>query len=167
MQGKILVAYASKSGWTAEVAQEVGNALKAQGLEVDVTPADAVTGLEGYGAVVVGSGVRVGKWLPQATAFIDKHRARLEDLPTAIFTVHMLGGEDTEEARLKRESYVAPVKEMISPVAEGYFAGGIEMNRLSLVERLMTKAVKPPLGDFRDLDAIRAWAEGLPAALEG
>ncbi|MGE5530648.1 MAG: flavodoxin domain-containing protein [Bacteroidota bacterium] len=165
MAGRVLVAYASKSGTTAEVAEAIAEALRAQKLSVDTLPVDSVAGLSEYSAVVLGSGVRIGKWLPQALAFARKHQSALATLPVAIFTVHMLAVGADEESRQHREAYTAAVRDIVRPRAEAFFAGRIEMSRLSLVERLMTKAVKAPEADDRDWTAIRQWSEGLPEKL--
>jgi menaquinone-dependent protoporphyrinogen oxidase len=165
MQNKILVAYASKSGTTAEVAEAIAEALREQGLTVEVLPVQTVTGLEEYRAVILGSGVRVGKWLPEALSFARKHQSLLAELPLAIFTVHMLLTGNDEASRNGRAAYTAPVREMLQPRAEAFFAGRIDLSRLSLIERLMTKAVKAPEADERDWAAIRQWAERLPEEL--
>ena len=165
METRILVAYASKSGTAAEVAQAVGRALPGKSVAVDVRPAQEVSSLDGYQAVVIGSGVRLGRWLPQAVEFVRKHEAQLRQVSTALFTVHMLWIDDSETSRRNRQAYSAPVREIITPKTEAFFAGRIEMARLSFMERVMTKAVRAPEADSRDRDAIRAWAEGLLSAL--
>jgi menaquinone-dependent protoporphyrinogen oxidase len=57
MSGRVLVAYGSKFGSTAEIAQAIGTTLRVAGLEVDAERACDVRSLERYGAVVLGSAV--------------------------------------------------------------------------------------------------------------
>ena len=38
------------------------------------------------------------------------------------------------------------------------FAGRIDKSRLSLAEKAIVKALKVPEGDWRDFDAVAAWA---------
>ena len=45
------------------------------------------------------------------------------------------------------------------------FVGRLDKSALSLGERIISKAVKAPEGDFRDWDAIRAWAQGIAEQL--
>lgn len=45
------------------------------------------------------------------------------------------------------------------------FAGKLERSRLSFIERFVTRVVKAPEGDFRDWDAVRAWAGEIAADL--
>ena len=43
----------------------------------------------GYDAVLIGSGVRSGSWLPQAVAFVTDHQYALRRVPVALFRVHL------------------------------------------------------------------------------
>jgi menaquinone-dependent protoporphyrinogen oxidase len=86
----ILVAYASKSGSTIDVAQTIGKGLADKGATVDVLPVKAIKSIDGYRAIVIGSAIRMGQWLPEAVDFIKNHQARLSQISTAFFTVHML-----------------------------------------------------------------------------
>jgi len=54
---KVLVAYGTKHGATAQIAEEIGKALSSTGLQVTVLPAGQVDSVAAYDAVVLGSGV--------------------------------------------------------------------------------------------------------------
>lgn len=54
---KVLVAYASKRGSTAEIAEAVAKALAEAGLDVDCIKSDDVSDVSPYDAVVLGSAV--------------------------------------------------------------------------------------------------------------
>jgi menaquinone-dependent protoporphyrinogen oxidase len=161
METRMLITYAGKSGSTAGVAQAVAEALKANGTGVDVKPVKEITGLDGYRAVIAGSAVRFGAWLPEMVAFVKQHQAKLSQLPVAIFTVHILNLDDNEESRRQRQAYTAPVRALIEPLDEAFFAGKVDLSQLSLSARLMARAAHAPVGDLRDWTAIRAWAERL------
>jgi menaquinone-dependent protoporphyrinogen oxidase len=161
MKHRILIAYASRCGSTGEVAQAMAEVLTAQGHAADVQVVKKVQDLTPYSAVIVGSAIRMGKWLPEAVEFITRHQARLSQLPTAFFTVHMLNVEDNPESQAARAAYVAPVHQVLTPSAEAFFAGKIELARMSLFDRLMSKAMKANDQDLRDWNKIRTWAEGL------
>lgn len=153
----VLIAYTSKSGTTAEVADFMGNALREAGATVDVRPAKTVRDVNGYDMAFVGSGIRVGRWLGASVKFVEAQQAALAALPTAFFTVCLTLHEDTPENRAEVEAYLDPVRAILTPQAEGFFAGVSEPERLGFVERMALRAIKPPIGDFRDWDAIRAW----------
>ena len=165
MNDAILITYATKCGSTAEIARAIGERLCEQGLSVDVRPVGSVTDLNGYSAVVIGSAIRMGKWLPAALEFTARHQARLAQMPTAAFTVHMLNADDTPESQVARAAYVAPLHELITPTSEAFFAGEIELARMSLFDRLISRAMKATDQDLRDWDKIRDWADTLHAAL--
>ena len=66
MNDRILVTYATRAGSTAEVAAACAETLAARGYAVDVKPVKEKTQLTGYSAVVLGSAIRMGDWLPEA-----------------------------------------------------------------------------------------------------
>jgi menaquinone-dependent protoporphyrinogen oxidase len=165
MNHKILVTYATKTGTTAEIAKIIAEVLMEQGVQVELMAVNNVKSVSGYDAVVLGSAVRVGAWLPEAVKFVDQHRAALNQRPLALFTVHGNNRGGDETSRTNREAYLAAVRGKVKPRSEIFFDGQIDLERMSLVERMMTKAVKAEIGDFRDWPAIRAWAAELPALL--
>ena len=167
MSDKILVAYASKCGSTGEVAEAIGQALCDAGAAVDVRLVENVSDLSPYRAVIVGSAIRVGRWLPEASKFVETHREALSQVPVAYFLACMTLEDDTEENRRTVAAYLDPVREMVQPVDVGLFAGAMDPSKLSFVFRLMMKAMGTPEGDYRDWEAIRAWADGLRPALLG
>lgn len=166
MNGKILIAYASRCGSTAEVAGAIEQALCKQGASVDVRPVKSVAGLAGYDAVVIGSAVRYGRWLSEATDFVKANQQQLRRLPTAIFTVHAHQPNEGAASRERKQAYSEPVRKLIAPAGEAFFDGKIDLATLSWLEEMVVKAVKSPIGDFRDWNVIRAWAEGLPSLLK-
>ena len=168
MSDKILVAYASGCGSTGEVAEAIGQVLCEAGAAVDVRLAKDVTDVSSYRAVIAGSAIRMGRWLPEAVKFVETHQEALSRVPVAYFTACMtLAKEDTEESRRTVAAYLDPVREIVQPVDVGLFAGAMNYSRLSFVYQLMMKAMKTPEGDFRDWEAIRAWAADLHPALLG
>ena len=67
-----------------------------------------------------------------------------------------------EESRKALDASLAPVK----PVAVTLFGGVVNPAKLSFIQRKMTELAKSPIGDFRDWNAIAAWARELPASDE-
>lgn len=163
MNQRILVTYATKAGSTVEVAAAIGETLTARGFSVDVRPVKEKPSLDGYSAVVMGSAIRIGGWLPEALDFIRKNQARLNQLPVALYTVHMLNCGEDEASRAARTAYTAPVRALLPNAPEAFFAGKMDYSTLSFVDRLLAKAVEKqtnnPPGDFRDWTKIRAWAQ--------
>src|SRR4051794_1729887 len=93
MSERVLIAYGSKHGSTAETANEIAGMLRERGLEVDSAEAGRVTTLDGYGAVIVGGSIYTGRWHPDARTLIKRLGDELAELPTAIFA---MGPKTTE-----------------------------------------------------------------------
>ncbi len=171
MNDKILITYASRTGFTAGVAEAIGRVLaegEAEGeprVRVEVLPMQAVKDLTPYRAVVAGSAIQGKQWLPEAMQFIQTHRSALAQKPFAAFSVCMtLGMRNGESYRPFAAEFMAPVRALVKPVSEGAFAGGLDVRkmpalgdrlkfRLSVLFGVWTE------GDHRDWDVIRAWAE--------
>lgn len=164
MNNRILVTYASQGGSTVGVAEAIGKALSANGTTVDVRPVHEVTDLAPYIAVVIGSAVHSGKWMPEAAAFVSRNEKALRRMPTAIFQVCMMLATGNEQYRRMAPEWLAPLRAQIRPVAEGSFAGALWPNQYAKLSeklglRIFLATIKLPPGDYRDWDAIHAWAE--------
>ncbi len=166
MKKKALVVYATRAGSTGEVAQAISERLCAIGFDAEVQPVDSVSSLAGFQVVVLGSAARYGAWLPEMTKFIESHRSELAQLPSAIFTVHMNALGDDAASQETRAGYTKTVRAVVTPRDEGFFAGKVDLARLSFFERMVVKLVKSPVGDKRDWDRIRLWADGLGKKLQ-
>ncbi|MCJ7703414.1 MAG: flavodoxin domain-containing protein [Anaerolineales bacterium] len=158
MSNSILVVYATRAGSTVEVAQAIAETLATRGFKVDVKPAKGKPEVEGYKAVMIGSGIRMGNWLPEAIAFVKKNQQVLNQVPVALFTVHMLNSGEDEESVANRLAYLNSVHPLITPVDEVFFTGKMDLSRLSIIDRLIAKTVKAVDEDKRDWDLIRDWA---------
>ena len=163
---KVLVAYASKCGSTGEVAQAIADQLCAQGMTVDVRRVDQVGDLSAYDAYVIGSAIRMGSWLGEAKTFVEENAVRLQAAPTAFFTVHMLNTDNSEESTNNRAAYVAPIHAIVQPQAEAFFAGKIELGKMSFLDRMISKMMKAQDEDKRDWNEIKTWASRLPLQVE-
>ncbi len=163
MNDRILVAYASQTGSTVGVADALGKQLAADGATVDVRRVKEVTDLSGYRAVVVGSAIHRGRWLPEAVKFVQTNQGRLRQVPTAYFLVCLMMATGTEENRRRVATFLEPVRTLVEPVAEGRFAGYLWYNKCPFIERLgmriFAATQKLAEGDHRDWGAIRAWAD--------
>lgn len=67
--------------------------LPAHGVELDVKQLEDVSGLSGYAAFVLGSGIYLGKWPKQARRFLDAHAAELAQRPTWLFASGSIMGD--------------------------------------------------------------------------
>jgi menaquinone-dependent protoporphyrinogen oxidase len=166
MTTRILVAYVSRKGSTGEIARAVGKELESAGYQVDVTELKTVSSLAHYDAVVIGAPVYTGNVSGDVAGFIAHHKDALATVPVAGFVtgiapVFAKAGEVSVFTG-QMSAALAPLK----PVAVTMFAGRLDAQKLSFIERGLTSLLKAPTGDFRNWDAIAAWARELPALLK-
>ena len=125
MSNKILVAYASRAGSTAGVAEAIGQTLAESGGQVEVRLMKDVKDLAPYWAVVAGSAIHGGRWLPEAMQFVRTHRATLAQKPFAAFLVCMTLAMSNDKYREHVADFLQPVRALVKPVSEGLFAGAV------------------------------------------
>lgn len=164
---KILVAYATKYGATAEIAERIGEVLCQAGLRTDVLPVDRVSELHLYKAVVLGSAVYIGLWRKEATKFLKANEKVLAEQMVWLFSSGPTGEGDPVEL-LKGwhlPKALQPFADRIQPRDIAVFHGDVDTKKLNLIEKQMLKNVKVPVGDFRDWDAIASWATAIADVL--
>jgi menaquinone-dependent protoporphyrinogen oxidase len=161
------VAYATRYGATAGIAERIGEKLRQAGLEVDVLPVKNVTSLTSYAAAIVGSAVYAGQWRKEAAEFLQNQEAALAALPTWLFSSGPTGEGDPVELMkgFRFPEGLQPVADRIRPREIAFFHGALDLQRLSLPEKIIIKGIKAPVGDFRDWAAIDAWATAIASAV--
>lgn len=184
---KVLVVYASRHNATRGIAERIGEVLRTEGLETDVAPADQVAGVGRADAVVVGSAVYMGSWLKEGIEFIKRNEVRLAELPLWLFSSGPIpdsskektpSGDPLEDALGPKDGpgsggrkKIAEIAAATNPKDHRVFLGAFDPSDppKATSERLvrMLAAVKNalPAGDFRDWNAIEAWAREIAAAL--
>jgi menaquinone-dependent protoporphyrinogen oxidase len=168
MNDKILIAYASKYGATKEIAEKIGLVLKDAGFAVDVLPADRVATIAPYRAVVLGSAVYIGGWRKAAARFLKANEKALAQRPVWLFSSGPTGrGDPVELVKGWRfPKGLQHVADRVRPREIVIFQGAVFADKLSAIGRWMIRNVKAPVGDFRDWDAISAWAGSVAAQLK-
>jgi menaquinone-dependent protoporphyrinogen oxidase len=170
MDRRILVAYATRTGTTAGVAQAVGEVLTTHGAQVDVLAVQDVSSVAPYQAVVLGSAIQSQQWLPEAMDFAREHQSALAMVPCAVFLVCMTLVIVEGKYRSEVANWLQPVRSLIRPVSEGLFTGALDISKVPGVNNRIKFRLSVAFGvwkegDHRDWDAIRAWAESLAPLL--
>lgn len=159
-----LVAVASRHGSTREIADAIAAELRAAGIDTDLKEVTAVGDATIYDAIVLGSAVYMGNWLPEARTWAMRHQAELANRPLWLFSSGPLGSDDPQP----KDQLTSVVTLAAESGAREHrvFAGKLDPSTLGVRERLVTRVVHPPQGDFRDWEAIRGWARQIAAELE-
>jgi len=155
----ILIVYASKHGSTQGSAERIAEKLRQLGKEAAARPVDAVDDPGSYEAIVIGSAVYYGSWLKEATEWVRRNQAILAERPVWLFSIGPLGAVIKDAEQQPKE--MAEFREAIATRDQRIFFGALDHNKLSFAERMMVKAVRAPEGDFRDWQAIKAWAASI------
>lgn len=167
---RILIAYDTIHGSTAEVADHIGKVLCARGFTVDARSVGNVSSLKDYDAVIIGSAIYEFNWLPDARKFVRNYYSALSSKPVAVFIVCSAMYQDTPESRdAVQKAFVSPLLNRypaISPIAIGLFGGAVDFNtnRYNLFEKFVLRILGRVLGftdsaDWRDWDYISDWAQ--------
>jgi menaquinone-dependent protoporphyrinogen oxidase len=159
---KIHEAYATRNGSTAEIAQAIGRELVAAEYAVDVTEIKAISMLVGYTAVVIGGPLYMGNVDRAVGNFVSKNREQLLKLPVAAFAVGLAPKNPDPSAVQMAMGALKKSLEPVTPVESVLFAGKLDPAKVNFVMRKFLEMAKIPSGDFRDWDAIAAWARELP-----
>jgi menaquinone-dependent protoporphyrinogen oxidase len=163
---QVLVVVASKHGATAEIGTALARAIadsdggRAAGLDAMCLPVEQRPDPAPFAAVVLGSAVYVGRWLEPAREYATAHAATLRGRPVWLFSSGPIGEPPFPADEPHDVGTLVPLTG-----ARGHrvFPGRLEKNRLSFGERAMVTAMRAPLGDFRDWDAVRAWGNEIAA----
>lgn len=159
MDGVVLVAYASKHGSTREVAERVCETIQATGLRAHLRPAIRVDDLDGYGGVVLGGALYLGRLHRHAHRFLSRHETALGERPLAVFGCGPTDEEPAHWRQSREQLEAALARHHLDPVAVEVFGGRIDPSQLRFPLSRM------PAGDVRDWRAIAAWARSLPDLL--
>ena len=177
---RVLVVHASRHGGTAGIAEKIGTVLRADGVDVTVAPAAGMPDPSGFDACVIGAGVYMGSWVKEGVEYLERYAPRLAGRPVWLFSSGPLPGSSKEatEADDPYQNALGPadgpgsggrkkieeLSALFRPREHHVFRGAYDPKDppKAISERLVrlmpaSKDILPP-GDFRDWDAIAAWA---------
>lgn len=165
----VLVAVASRHGATVEIADAIGIAIHGRGFRVDVVRLTEPAGSGStpdpadYEAVVLGSGVYLGRWLAPATHFVNKNEEALRDLPVWGFSSGPVGnGPADDGGQLPAPDLV----DALNPVGYRTFGGKLDRHGLGLAERAVVTLLGVHDEDNRNLDDATSWAHRIADRLQ-
>ncbi|WP_030681152.1 flavodoxin domain-containing protein [Streptomyces sp. NRRL B-1347] len=156
MPHTVLIAYGSTYGSTAELARTIGDVLRKAGLITEVRSATDVPDLGPYGAVVLGGALYAGRWQRDARRFARRHRKALARLPLWLFSSGPLDSSAAERD-LPPPPSVRRLARRLGAREHTTFGGRLDQRADGRLARMIVRSGKG--GDFRDFEAVSAWAE--------
>jgi menaquinone-dependent protoporphyrinogen oxidase len=152
----VLVTYASKHGSTKEIAEVIARDLSETGIMTDLIPAREVSSIGEFDSVIIGSAIYVGQWQKDALDLVERTEPVLKTKHVWLFSSGPIGDDPypVEEPPITRQ-----LVERTGAIEHQSFTGKLDRTALGFGERMIATVVRAPEGDFRDWDAIRAWAE--------
>jgi menaquinone-dependent protoporphyrinogen oxidase len=174
---KALVVYGTRYGTATEIAEEISRILDEEGVEVDLKDARKLKDLNVslYDLVVVGSGIKIGKWTKGSLKFLKNNKTALKDKKVALF-VTCGAANLPETAREGQEKYLDDVAKkylLNEPVSTGLFGSVFDpdakhgllykMANKFMIQKELEKQGKDitKRHDYRNWDEIHAWARNL------
>lgn len=158
----VLVAYATASGSTREIAERVGEVIGKWVASVAVRPIAEVDTTAGYDVVVVGSAVHDQAWLPEAREFLRRNAESLSGKPVWLFSVGLPGALPALLRRMamSEEGVLrAQFKGVVEPVEHHLFSGVVTPEALPPKGRRIFRALGGHYGDHRNWPEIEVWAD--------
>ncbi|MFN8630020.1 MAG: flavodoxin domain-containing protein [Chloroflexota bacterium] len=149
MAARVLVAYASKLGSTAEIAEAIAQVLRDGGHFALAIPARDVTSLDDWDAVVLGSAVYAAFWQRDARKFTERFADDLRARPLWLFS-----GGPLDRRLAKSDQPITPhgaeLTADLGAIAHRTFGGR------SPADAAVSEQVRQThrLGDFRDWQKI-------------
>ncbi len=178
---KALIVYGTRYGATASTSEELAKTLRKEGFDVQVVDAkkENVKDISVYELIIVGSGMRIGKWTKAPEQFLAKFKQQLAKKKVAIFissAVQALyeheGNTEEMEKAWRRNLEEKASKYSLKPIALAIFGGVFPYDNLGW---MMKKTVgqmwrqfeeagfekKDGAYDTRNWDDIQSWAKEL------
>ena len=170
----VLVAYATSRGSTQGIAERIVAGLERGGVAAEAGSVSDRPDVSAYDAVVLGSAVHGGKWLPAGSQFGRANSVLLAQRPVWLFSVSTVGDEEgmfpsrisRRLAAMRKETpEIAALRTALHAREHRNFAGVIARSDWPAVGRAFFRLMGGRYGDHRNWSAIDAWAGAIAADL--
>ena len=178
---KTLIVYGTRYGATTGTSEEIAKVLQQEGFDVKVINAknEKIRDISEYELVIVGSGMRMGKWTGEADDFLKKFQKDLRQKKLALFastmkTVSEREGKTDDVIQMRKVALEDKVTQYnLHPISLGFFGGVLDFNKMGFLfkktmgflrpqlEKDGFKQTQPDLYDLRDWNEIQSWAKDL------
>ncbi|MGX9791135.1 flavodoxin domain-containing protein [Mycobacterium sp. MMS18-G62] len=159
---RVLIAFGSKRGGTAGLADMIGDALRELGCEAVVSPADGIYDLREFDAAIVVSALYANRWHRDARRFVRRNTAALRELPVWLVSSGPLD-DSAEQNDIPPTKQVAKLAHRIGARGHVTFGGHLSAHATGFPASAMAKT---HAGDWRDSAHVHRWAESVLTDLE-
>jgi menaquinone-dependent protoporphyrinogen oxidase len=149
---RILIIYGTRYGQTAKIAERIGNMITDQGHTVTLAKGDEVASdvsLANYDGVVVGASILFGHHQRYIERFVHRHRDKLNEMPSAFFSVSGSAASTNERARAVARRCVDEFLRTTGwrPRTVAVLGGAIAYSKYGAFTRLMLRFASRRSGD--------------------
>ncbi|MCC4834010.1 menaquinone-dependent protoporphyrinogen IX dehydrogenase [Shewanella sp. 10N.7] len=165
-----LIIYSTVDGQTLAICEKIKQHLSAENEQVTIVSLEQASelALSSFDKILIGASIRYGKHRPALFEFIAQHRAVLDGVKTAFFTVNVVARKP-EKNTPETNPYMQKFLTLSSwtPALLGVFAGKIDYPKYRTVDRVMirfimwmTKGPTDTTGtyEFTNWDKVEAFA---------
>jgi len=175
---RVLIGYATAHGSTRGIAERIAAGLRSRGHDVLLGALGPSVDLAGCDAVVLGSAIHDGRWLPEAAEFLKRHATALTHRRVWLFSVSLLGEQTSAfrpgvakrlrtMRRKKGSEQLAGFRSAVHPLGHHDFAGAVAPDHWPTTGRVVFRAMGGRYGDYRDQAEIDAWTDEIAHSLPG
>ncbi len=159
---RVLVGYGTRMGGTTAIAERIGEVLSEKGHDVTVVEAGKARNTDGYDAAIIGSGLYAGMWRGPAKRLVKTLARRHPDTPLWLFHSGPLG-EDAADQPQEFPKWLRELESGLDVRDKATFGGVLADDAKGFIASKMVQNGRG--GDFRDMEAVAAWAAGIAASL--
>lgn len=154
----VLIAYGTKNGSTAAIADMIASTLRAEGLRADVRPAAQVRDLAGFDAVVLGGALYANRWHRDARRFVRRNAEAVIGRPVWLFSSGPLDAS-ADGIDIAPVPQAADAVRRLAALEHVTFGGRLSGEAGGFIARAMARNGRG--GDFRNPDRIAAWSRAI------
>jgi menaquinone-dependent protoporphyrinogen oxidase len=172
---RVLVAYGSRYGTSEEIASRIASVLEEQGIDVDLKDLRSRPAIDlgNYDGVIVGSGIKVGRWTKEAEQLLKELAGAPSDVKIGVFVSCLqvlTNPEGTHSSyldeKLKKMGVGADIGEAFPgkiDFSSGSRMGMLDKKMVSVAAKEMEQKSgieidRKGVNDFRDWEAIDTFA---------
>lgn len=162
----ILISYASRYGSTQKIASYLAKTLERETGKTQLQAIDDVVSIKAFDTLIIGSGLYLGKWLDEATEFLDSFKTQLSEKQVWLFST----GSPEEALTLKGSSYPENLKRPLGyfePMDIATFSTKIDARQFNLEDYLLLQRMQVLEADNHNWQNIKLWGQSIAAKLTG